>query len=173
MNCTIFNAKVKSANGKKSLAKFYAGSCNYLLLLLLLARTVAQPSHVARLHFTLSQHLAASSMYECLVAASFWQAVAYADASCQEKSWQQAVKQQKQKGPKAHGPRSGIRTRTRTRMGMGTRQLFPFVKCLPDWQEIATADIDGCEFVVALNVSSCRAYARQLIMVHIQCVSDN
>lgn len=56
---------------------------------------------------------------------------------------------------------------------MGTRQLFPFVKCLPDWQEIATADIDGCEFVVALNVSCCRAYARQLIMGHIQCVSVN
>jgi len=44
VNCTIFNAKVKSANGKKSLAKFYAGSCHYLL-------HSSLESHVARLYF--------------------------------------------------------------------------------------------------------------------------
>lgn len=52
VNCTIFNAKVKSGNGKKSLAKFYAGSCHYLLARLENCGTTSPPSHVARLYFS-------------------------------------------------------------------------------------------------------------------------
>lgn len=72
---------------------------------------------------------------ECLVAASFWH-----------------MQMPPARAQRPMGQEKRIRIRVRTR----TRQLFPFVKCLPDWQEIATADIDGSEFVVALNVSCSR-----------------
>lgn len=89
VNCTIFNAKVKSGNGKKSLAKFYAGSCHYLLARLENCGTTSPPSHVARLYFSCRYLWPAALLPQRGVFGSSF-LLAYADASCQ--------------GPKAHGP---------------------------------------------------------------------
>lgn len=137
VNCTIFNAKVKSGNGKKSLAKFYAGSCHYLLARLENCGTTSPPSRRpgSTLAAGTSDQLHCCHSEECLVAASFWH-----------------MQMPPARAQRPMGQEKRIRIRVRTR----TRQLFPFVKCLPDWQEIATVDIDGSEFVVALNVSCSR-----------------
>lgn len=82
VNCTIFNAKVKSGNGKKSLAKFYAGSCHYLLARLENCGTTSPPSHVARLYFSCRYLWPAALLPQRGVFGSSF-LLAYADASCQ------------------------------------------------------------------------------------------